>query len=130
MPPQIPEDQLQQTSVLTKTITRFGVPFAQSPTLSNPTGLRQYRVWLEAIVPTVIKQQGQDILDKCMDSAKARLLIVLAPFLTPATYGGLPGAIPGAISAAMQAFTICVGTNPIIYPYLKNIKLNVKAGWA
>ncbi len=125
----IPPNQLQQTSVLKKTITKFGVPFAGSITLKNPTGLKQYRVWLEVTVPTIIAKQGQAILDNCMEVAKSRLLTVLAPFLTPATYGGLPAAIPGATTAALQAFTVCVGANPIIYPYMNYIKLNIKSGW-
>jgi hypothetical protein len=124
--PDISEEQLQQTSVLTKTITSFGVP---APTITNPFRVRTYRVWLEVTVPTIIAQQVQGILDRCMRSATQTLAASLAPYFTPATYGGLPAAIPGALATATKTFTTCVGSNPIIYPFINRIKLDVKAGY-
>lgn len=117
------EEQLSTLVPLTKTLGSFDYP---SPTWTDPTRMRRYRVYLEVTVPQVIAQSVQSSLDKCMEVAKAKALTIIAPFLTPVTVGGLAGAIPGAIGAGFQAFSLCVASNPMIYPYLNRIKLDIK----
>lgn len=123
---EIPESQLSKTTVLRKTITSFGIP---TPVWNDPFKTRTYGAWLEVTVPVIIAQQSQNILDRCMNVATESLAVSLAPFLTPVTYAGLPGAIPAALGRAVQAFSTCIASNPIIYPYLNRIKLNVNYGW-
>lgn len=116
-------DQLSRLTELKKTFFSFDYP---SPTGGNPFRRKRFRVYLSVTVPVVIAEATQQNLDQCMEVAKAKAAVILAPFLTPLTYGGLPGAIPGAISAAVQAFSVCVASNPLIYPYLNRIKLDIK----
>ncbi|WP_061458040.1 hypothetical protein [Bacillus cereus] len=106
---------------LTKTIASFDYPvFTPLP------NKKRYRVYLEVQVPKSIAVSTQATLDKCMEQAKTRAAIVIAPFITPATMGGLPGAIPGAITEATKTFGLCIASDPAIYPHINHINVNIK----
>lgn len=126
----IPEEQLAETTVIRKTITSFGIP---APILRDPFRTRTYRVWLDVTVPVVIRNQAQEILDRCMTEATNSIYQYLAPYVASAVASLNPGpvvaAIPGAIGTATQTFTLCVGSNPIIYPYMNRIKLDIGSGY-
>lgn len=120
--PEIDDNIHRQEATLTKTITSFHYPHCKGLICRR----RLYRVYLEVKVPQSIASTVQNSLDKCMEVAKITMAKILAPFATPATYGGLPGAIPGALSAGTEDFTRCVGSNPAIYPHVNKIKLSIK----
>ncbi|PIJ98127.1 hypothetical protein [Lysinibacillus sphaericus] len=126
----LPSDKQSEKTVIKKTIISFGVP---APVWNDLRRTKTYRVYLEVTVPTIIKDQAQGILDSCMIVAIDRAEAYLSPYvfaaLTALNPSPVVAALPGALGAATQAFTICVGSNPIIYPYLNQINLNIGSGY-
>lgn len=116
-----------ETTVIRKTIASLHLP--------RGWNMRRYRAYLDVTVPVAIRDQAQDILDRCMKLATDSAIAYMAPYAAAAAASFNPGpivsALPGAVAEALKKFTICVGSNPIIYPYIANntIKMSAGAGW-
>ncbi|MDD1505231.1 hypothetical protein PVA17_21145 [Lysinibacillus sp. CNPSo 3705] len=116
-----------ETTVIRKTIASLDLPHGWR--------MKRYRAYLDVTVPVVIRDQAQDILDRCMKSATDSAIAYMVPYVAAAAASFNPGpivsALPGAGAEALKKFTICVGSNPIIYPYIANntIKVSAGAGW-
>ncbi|MGM0879075.1 MAG: hypothetical protein ACQEWV_31665 [Bacillota bacterium] len=119
--PDGPNGNGDELVTLTKTIGSFHYPvFDPLPRT------KLYRVYLEVKVPKSIADSTQQTLDGCMEVAKIEMAKILAPYMTPATYGGLLGAIPGALVAGVSEFTKCVASDPRIYPHIDKIQVDIK----
>lgn len=116
-----------ETTVIEKTIASAHLPRGWS--------MRLYRAYLKVTVPVAIEKQAQDILDSCMKLATDRAKAYMVPYAIAAGAALNPSpivsALPGAVAEALKTFTVCVGSNPIIYPYIANntIKISADHGW-
>jgi len=84
--------------------------------------MRKNRVYFKVKIPQVIPSSTQRTLYRCMENT----MIIIAPFLTPATMAGLPAAIPAAIESATKVFLAYVVLDTKIYPHMNKIPITIK----